>query len=516
MRRQSRAPRQLFAKCLLWKANGIRAFAARRRRRVSLRLLLTYRTAGTDKFELMAERLDNPLRGMPAMVTPTRALEAPLTQRPLCFVLMPFGQKPGAGGAKIDFDAVYQELISPAIGEAGLEPLRADEEMTGGVIHKPMFERLILCEFAIADLTTANANVFYELGVRHAVRPSSTILLFAAGGTQLPFDVAPLRAIPYQLSPDGRPANSAATQGAIKDRLVEARNASTDSPIFQLVEGFPDIQRLKTDVFRERVAYSNRIKQDLAAARREGADAVRAVQRELGDIATQESGVVIDLFLSYRAVKAWQAMIDLVALMPPPLAATVMVQEQLALALNRAGRGEDAERVLTELLEKRGPSSETYGILGRVYKDRWEAAMKAGDRFRARGFLDKAIEAYRRGFETDWRDGYPGVNAVTLMELKEPPDPQREQLIPVVRYTVERRIAAGKPDYWDYATRLELAVLAEDQDAAGQALADALAAAREGWERETTARNLRLIREARNRRRINSDWVEEIETALLA
>lgn len=438
------------------------------------------------------------------------------SQRPLCFVLMPFGHKPAAGGAIVDFDAVYRELISPAIGEAGLEPLRADEEMTGGVIHKPMFERLILCEFAVADLTTANANVFYELGVRHAVRPCSTILLFAAGGTQLPFDVAPLRAIPYQLSAEGRPANSAPIQVAIKDRLVEARNASTDSPIFQLVEGFPDIQRLKTDVFRERVAYSSRIKQALAAARREGADAVRAVQRELGDIATQESGVVVDLFLSYRAVKAWQAMVDLVARMPPPLAATVMVQEQLALALNRAGLGEDAERVLTELLEKRGPSSETYGILGRVYKDRWEAAMKTRDRFRARGFLDKAIEAYRRGFETDWRDAYPGVNAVTLMELKEPPDPQREQLIPVVRYAVERRIAAGKPDYWDYATRLELAVLAEDQDAAGQALADGLAAAREGWERETTARNLRLIREARNGRNKNSDWIEEIETALLA
>src|SRR5215211_2864651 len=91
-------------------------------------------------------------------------------QRPLCFVLMPFGRKPSAGGGTIDFDAVYKDLIAPAIAEAGLEPLRADEEMTGGVIHKPMFERLILCEFAVADLTTANANVFYELGVRHAVR----------------------------------------------------------------------------------------------------------------------------------------------------------------------------------------------------------------------------------------------------------------------------------------------------------------------------------------------------------
>src|SRR3954452_15156330 len=95
---------------------------------------------------------------------------------PLCFVLMPFGRKSDGTGATINFDAVYRDLIAPAVRAAGLEPLRADEEVTGGIIHKPMFERLILCEYAVADLTTANANVFYELGVRHAVRPYTTVL----------------------------------------------------------------------------------------------------------------------------------------------------------------------------------------------------------------------------------------------------------------------------------------------------------------------------------------------------
>jgi len=439
-----------------------------------------------------------------------------MMQRELCFVLMPFGRKPASGGGMIDFDAVYRELIAPAVSEADLEPLRADEEMTGGVIHKPMFERLILCKYAVADLTTANANVFYELGVRHAVRPGSTILLFAEGGTQLPFDVGPLRAISYRLRPEGKPDNAATVITAIKERFAAARNTSTDSPIFQLVEGFPDIQRLKTDVFRDRVAYATRIREKLASARHQGAEAVKAIEVELGNLEAQEAGVLIDLFLSYRATKDWGRMIDLVARMPEPLAATVMVQEQLALALNRAGRGEDAERVLLDLLQKRGPSSETYGILGRVYKDRWEASAKAGERARARGLLDKAIGAYLRGFETDWRDAYPGVNAVTLMELREPPDPRREQLVPVVSYAVERRITEGKPDYWDYVTRLELAVLARDEDRAAQALGDALASTREVWERETTARNLRLIHEARKARGEGSDWIKEIETALLA
>jgi hypothetical protein len=437
-----------------------------------------------------------------------------MTQRPLCFVLMPFGTKPAAAGATIDFDAVYRELIRPAVEAAGLEPLRADEEMTGGVIHKPMFERLILCDFAVADLTTANANVFYELGVRHAVRPWSTVLLFAEGGTQLPFDVAPLRAIPYRLTPGGTPDGPETTQGLISRRLQEARNESADSPIFQLVEGFPDIQHLKTDVFRDRVRYTAGVKERLATARRQGQEAVQAVEQGLGRLEDHESAVVIDLFLSYRAVKAWQAMIELAGRMPASLAATVMIREQLALALNRAGRGEEAERVLLDLIAKRGPSSETYGILGRVYKDRWEAAAKAGETVRARGLLDQAIEAYLKGFETDWRDAYPGVNAVTLMELREPPDPRRKGLIPVVGYAVERKIAAGQPDYWDHATRLELAVLAGEQRRAEEALAAALAKVREVWEPETTLRNLKLIREARERRGKAQPWLTGIEGEL--
>lgn len=437
---------------------------------------------------------------------------------PLCFVLMPFGKKPAADGRLVDFDAVYESLIKLAVVTAGLEPLRADEEMTGGVIHKPMYERLILCEYAVADLTTANANVFYELGLRHAIRPASTVLLFAQGLGQLPFDVAPLRAVPYQLGADGKPSANGTDVDMVTAKLRDARKMMTDSPVFQLVEGFPEIKRLKTDVFRDRVQYSTTLRQKLAQARKakgpEGIEAVRAIEREIGSVHDAEAGVVIDLFLSYRAVKGWDDMIALVQKMSAPLAATVLVQEQLGLALNRAGRGAEAERVLLDLLANRGPSSETYGILGRVYKDRWEAALKLGERALARGLLDQAIAAYLKGFETDWRDAYPGVNAVTLMELKEPPDPRRERLIPIVSYAVERRIASGKPDYWDHATLLELAVLAKDQQKAESALADALAVVRESWEPETTARNLTLIREARERRNERLEWAEDIESEL--
>jgi tetratricopeptide (TPR) repeat protein len=433
---------------------------------------------------------------------------------PLCFVLMPFGRKPDGTGTSIDFDAVYRQLIAPAIRDAGLEPIRADEEMTGGIVHKPMFERLILCEYAVADLTLANANVFYELGVRHAVRPYSTVLMFASG-TRLPFEVQLERALGYPLSPTGGPADGDATMRQLTERLISARDAAVASPVFQLVEGYPDIDRLKTDVFRDRARYSNRWKERLARDRNAGIDAVRGAERELGDLGDVEAGILIDLYLSYRAVSGFADMVALAERMPLPLARTPMVREQLGLALNRLGRREEAERVLLELISERGPSSETYGILGRVYKDQWDDAVSAAQPFLAAGLLDKAIDAYVKGFEADWRDAYPGINAVTLMELRDPPDPRRDRLIPVVSYANERRLACGQADYWDHATRLELAVLAKDEQGTRTALGTALVTVRESWEAKSTANNLKLIRKARERRKEDVPWAAVPEEKLL-
>jgi hypothetical protein len=163
------------------------------------------------------------------------------------------------------------------------------------------------------------------------------VLIFAEGISQLPFDAAPLRALPYRLTPDGLPTEPWVAKPALAIRLREAQKAVTGSPIFQLLDGIvaPDVAHLKTDVFRERVQYSSQMKEQLAVARSLGLEAIRAIEKELADLNHVEGGVVIDLLLSYRAVKAWQEMIDLVAKMSSPLAATVLVQEQLALALNR-------------------------------------------------------------------------------------------------------------------------------------------------------------------------------------
>src|SRR5947209_2364238 len=123
----------------------------------------------------------------------------------ICFVSMPFGQKPDARGAIIDFDAVYGELIAPAVESVGMQPLRADDELIGGLIHQATWERVILSDMALFDLSTGNANVLYELGVRHATRRSGTLIMFE-NASRIPFDVAMLRAFQYRVDSSGRPA----------------------------------------------------------------------------------------------------------------------------------------------------------------------------------------------------------------------------------------------------------------------------------------------------------------------
>jgi hypothetical protein len=284
---------------------------------------------------------------------------------------MPFGVKADGVGRTIDFDGVYDEILRPAVNLVGFDCVRADEEGVGGIIHKPMFERLVLSEYAIADLTTANANVYYELGIRHAVRPYSTVLTFA-DGVRLPFDVGPLRGLPYHLDEHGAPSHADSDRAALAHQLDEARTHTVDSPLFQLLDGFqtPDISRLKTDVFRDRVEYSSQIKAQLQAARGEGAGSVRKVLEGLPALSEVEVGVVVDILLSFRATEAYGDMVHMVEeLMGPALRRATLVREQYGLALNRLGRNESAEQVLTDLISERGPSSETYGLLGRVYKE---------------------------------------------------------------------------------------------------------------------------------------------------
>jgi tetratricopeptide (TPR) repeat protein len=284
-----------------------------------------------------------------------------------------------------------------------------------------------------------------------------------------------------------------------------------------LIDDLPrwEIDHTKTDVFRQSVDYSKRYKDRLSAAVKRGPEAVEAIASEkaLEDLIEVEAGIVVDLFLSLRDVKAYEPMIRLYERMPGPLQQAKMMREQYGFALNRIGRFEDAEKVLKAVIDQFGPSSETNGLLGRIYKDRWDIAREAKQP-QARSLLRRAIDTYLDGFQADWRDAYPGVNAVSLMEFQEPRDPRQAQLLPVVRYSAMRK-ADKNPDYWDHATLMELAVLSGDDAEAENQLGEALGFARAAWELESTAASLGRIRKARGARGEDATLIERLEQEML-
>ena len=120
-----------------------------------------------------------------------------------CFVIMPYGKKTDVDGQEIDFDEIYHYIIREAVEElAGLACVRCDDIDKPGWIHDRMLRHIYEDPVAIVDTSTLNANVFYELGVRHALKRSVTVLIHKEG-TSWPFNIAGMSSIKYSTGPRG-------------------------------------------------------------------------------------------------------------------------------------------------------------------------------------------------------------------------------------------------------------------------------------------------------------------------
>jgi tetratricopeptide (TPR) repeat protein len=160
--------------------------------------------------------------------------------RDVCFVIMPFGIKTVGTGDEardVNFDAVYAELFEPAIsavrlpadeGGGHLRPVRTDREFHTGHISQEMFEYIEYSRFALADISSVNANVFYELGARHRAHESGTAI-FRHGNAAIPFDINQIKAFPYTVDPVENIGESRKLVTTVLTNSLE-RNA-WDSPI---------------------------------------------------------------------------------------------------------------------------------------------------------------------------------------------------------------------------------------------------------------------------------------------
>ncbi|HRP31614.1 MAG TPA: TRAFs-binding domain-containing protein [Agriterribacter sp.] len=442
----------------------------------------------------------------------------------LCFVLMPFGTKTDGNKKEIDFNKVYGSFIKKAIEQAGLTPIRADEEKGGGFIHKPMYERLLYCEFAIADLSFANANVFYELGIRHAAKPFTTISIFESN-TKLPFDVAPLRAMPYSFE-SGEVTHCEQNIKTLSDLIqinLNAQQAQNDSPIGEMIPNydFPVLNALQAnaesfkEVIRETQDTKQKIqnlvkqwkqwdkkKEENQSSPDEKALAEQEMQKLTQQVTTIEKeagkGLKYNYDLVYALMSAYKTMnvfAEVVRMIRPMVAqerkGDIYLHQQLALALNKTKERNEAEKVLTNIIQQYGADPETNGLLGSVYKGLMDD--NVNDELLAPAYRHKSVEAYLSGFDADPRDYYPGVNALSLLYFDNPGDERFKKYFPLVYYSVQRQLEVNKNNYWVQATALELSALELNETNAINYLAAALTCNPAQWEKTTTADNLKKI-----------------------
>lgn len=445
------------------------------------------------------------------------------TETPTAFVAMPFGRRrdPISGWNEYEADATYKRIILPALIDSGYQPVRADAEALLEVIDLTMLRAINAAEVVVADLATLNANVMWEVGVRHAWRRTGTILL-RPKGTKPPFDVSHARVHEYQRDELTVDDNDAVAGIQLLRNLLEAVSEDrVDSPVFATFPALPEprLELNSPDETQDKVRrHIEAI--SLAADLRdsEGLQGMAAVVRDDAQLAEGARHPLLEqIGLALISTGCHAAAASVLC----PLAERdtgmehVRLQQQYAHALIRSDqedgrmeRLECAEQRLRALLIRSGQSGETFGLLGSAAKARVEDALATGRSPDVQ--LDVAIDAYLAGFRLDPGNYYPGIVALALLRLRgqrvtpnEKDIAHARELLPVVRFAATRLGDPTDHDPWPLATIAELhlhAYLLHDD--CPESLVEArrlygrLAAVGGPNHRASAARQLRLLRDA--------------------
>ncbi len=439
------------------------------------------------------------------------------------FVAMPFGEKQG-----VDFNRVYQDYLKPALEAAGLEVFRADEELRAGSIHRDMFQELLLADLVVVDLSIDNPNVWYELGVRHALRARGVVQV-QAQRDYLPFDVHGQRTLSYHLK-DGAPdpAHLEADRAALRDTVVatiESWHGLSVSPVYDLLPFVtePDWKQLKVGNAREFWEKHERWEQRIEVARRRERPgdilllSDEGATRELRLEAYRTAGKALRELgqFSYALDRFEQAL----AIEPGDLES----RRQKGILLGRLNKHDEAKVWLRDLTRDHPDDAECWALLGRVEKDAWIAAWRGDDKSAEQmredaayedALLREAIEPYATGFRRDPGHYYSGINAVTLLHVladltgDDGERERREAMEGGLRWTLSTALERDARDYWARATLADLELLTGDERAIEQAYKGAVAVSERQWfALDSSRQQLFLLRDLGFR-------VERVEVAL--
>lgn len=358
--------------------------------------------------------------------------------KPHAFVAMPFGKKTGHDGKPIDFNAVYNDLLKPAIETAGFTVFRVDEEQAAGDIKTDMFQELLIADLVVADLTLDNPNVWYELGIRHALRARGILVVQGATDKQ-PFGIDTYHSLNYTLK-NGRPDSSTleSDKKTLTD-MVKATLASRHdlriSPVYQLL---PNLQEPHWKSLRVGGAQGFWDAYDAWTERIE-----LALQNDhIGDLLVLAEEAPVAAFRAEAHIKAG------IALRKADRFDFALEQIEAGLAIdpdNLAGlqeKGTCLQRLALQgkanipqyevrlhsinMLKIYPNDPETWALLARMDQDAWIQLWRQPGRTTEQmrsdaacqdARLRAAIESYRHAFRLNPGHYYSGINALTLMHV---------------------------------------------------------------------------------------------------
>ncbi|USK34721.1 DUF4071 domain-containing protein [Bacillus sp. F19] len=305
-----------------------------------------------------------------------------------CFVIMGYGVKTDLStGRELNLDKTYKNIIKPAALEAGLECIRADEIKHSGTIDVPMYRHLITADVVIADLSTSNPNAFYELGVRHALRPKTTISI-AESELKPPFDVSHTVIRQYEHLGKDIGVDEAFR---FKKELVDAINTiltteEIDSPVYTYLK---ELEPPRFGLESETTSKEKRIE-------------------NLGNIIE-----TANIFFSKNDFHAAKCVLEHAAQIDPN---NDYILQKLTLATykSKLPNHVDALNEALGFLERLNiditTDPESLGLAGAIYKRLWEEVGEID-------YLNKSIFYYEKGFYIR-NDYYNGINLAYLYNVR--------------------------------------------------------------------------------------------------
>lgn len=312
----------------------------------------------------------------------------------ICFVIMGYGKKTDPTlGKTFDLDMTYKNIIKPAVESAGFKCVRGDEILESGIIDKSMYALLIHADMVIADITTFNPNAIYELGIRHAAKPFSTIIMKEKEGN-IPFDINHNKTFTYShMGEDIGVTESERCVNALTNLILEIdKSKETDSPLFQHIRSVQPYT-LPHDEYVQ-------IIKDLAEKEKSIFALVEKAKLEMKDSNFS------------NAIKYWKKASEKVEndnYFIQQLALCTYKDESVSPNIALI----DALKIINQLEPDNRSTTdpETLGITGAIYKRMWLNSKETIE------YLDRAIEYYRRGFTIN-QDYYTGENYALCLDFK--------------------------------------------------------------------------------------------------